>query len=384
MLKTCGGKKSGAKKSYRVCESPLNYLKYFYGPIGPTGPTGATGPANETIEVRNTSTISSNEEARVDAIQEGNTVYLDFFLPKGDDGKPEKVFAGKAETVDAEEEAEVIDRYENDVHYVDFKIPRGLRGETGEKGDVGPQGPKGDMGEIGPQGIKGEKGDKGDTGAVGPKGDRGDVGPTGPQGPQGFPGEIGISEVITIDGTETVEPNEQAEVQDDFDRNIHHLTFYIPKGEKGDTGEVGPTGPRGIAGPAGSIPDVTSTIYNPNAQTINSQNALVLSEVEINTGFDVKEQKILVPRHTGTYLVSFSINSAQQASAGDFVAVAVNNVIVTASKRPITTTSNSTAILTMLLNKDDEVTLETNSVQDITLTASGAPSATLTVVLVSF
>ena len=49
-------------------------------------------------------------------------------------------------------------------------------------------------------------------------------------GPRGFPGEIGISEVITIDGTETVEPNEEAQVQDDFDRNIHHLTFYIPKG----------------------------------------------------------------------------------------------------------------------------------------------------------
>lgn len=49
---------------------------------------------------------------------------------------------------------------------------------------------------------------------------------TGPQG------EIGISEVITIDGTETVESDELAEVQDDFDRNIHHLTFYIPKGEK--------------------------------------------------------------------------------------------------------------------------------------------------------
>ena len=48
--------------------------------------------------------------------------------------------------------------------------------------------------------------------------------------PRWFPCEIGISEVITIDGTETVEPNEEAQVQDDFDRNIHHLTFYISKG----------------------------------------------------------------------------------------------------------------------------------------------------------
>ena len=63
-----------------------------------------------------------------------------------------------------------------------------------------------------------------------------------PQGSRGFPGEIGISQVITIDGTEMVEPNELAEVQDDFEQNIHHLTFYIPKGEKGDKGSQGQTG----------------------------------------------------------------------------------------------------------------------------------------------
>ena len=64
-------------------------------------------------------------------------------------------------------------------------------------------------------------------GDAGIQGLQGEIGHTGPRG---FPGEFGISEVITIDGTETVEPNEEAQVQDDFDRNIHHLTFYIPKG----------------------------------------------------------------------------------------------------------------------------------------------------------
>ena len=58
-------------------------------------------------------------------------------------------------------------------------------------------------------------------GDAGIQGLQGEIGHTGPRG---FPGEIGIS------GTETVEPNEEAQVQDDFDRNIHHLTFYIPKG----------------------------------------------------------------------------------------------------------------------------------------------------------
>ena len=80
---------------------------------------------------------------------------------------------------------------------------------------MGPTGPRGEKGEQAIQGLKGD------------------------QGPQGLPGEIGQSEVITIDETETLEPNEKAEVQDDFEGRIHHLTFYIPKGEKGDQGPKG-------------------------------------------------------------------------------------------------------------------------------------------------
>ena len=95
------------------------------------------------------------------------------------------------------------------------------------------QGPTGPQGALGPQGITGPQVLQG---LIGPKGD------TVPQGSRGFPGEIGISQVITIDGTEMVEPNELAEVQDDFEQNIHHLTFYIPKGEKGDKGSQGQTG----------------------------------------------------------------------------------------------------------------------------------------------
>lgn len=41
------------------------------------------------------------------------------------------------------------------------------------------------------------------NGIQGPKGEKGDKEDRGPIGLQGFPGEIGISEVITLDGTET-------------------------------------------------------------------------------------------------------------------------------------------------------------------------------------
>lgn len=177
---------------------------------------------------------------------------------------------------------------------------RYIQGPKGAKGDAGPQGPQGEKGEKGEQGLIGPTGPKGETGPatiqigttetgepgtevevtnVGtdenvilnfkiPKGLPGEIGPQGeigPIGPRGLPGEIGISEVITIDGTETVEPDELAEVQDDFDKNIHHLTFYIPKGEKGEAGPMGPQGQQGETGPKGDKGDSGSlepVLYN--------------------------------------------------------------------------------------------------------------------------
>lgn len=118
--------------------------------------------------------------------------------PKGEKGDSGTI--GKTITGEEGSEAKVINTGTDKGIILDFTIPKGLQGNIGPKGDTGIQGP------------------------------RGEIGPTGPQG------ETGISEVITIDGTETIEPNELAEVQDDFDGNIHHLTFYIPKGEKGDSG----------------------------------------------------------------------------------------------------------------------------------------------------
>lgn len=62
-------------------------------------------------------------------------------------------------------------------------------------------------------------------------------------GPRGLPGEIGRTEHIAIDDTETLEPGEPAQVMDTFENWVHHLAFLIPKGEKGATGERGPQGP---------------------------------------------------------------------------------------------------------------------------------------------
>lgn len=94
------------------------------------------------------------------------------------------------------------------------------------------------------------------VGPTGPKGDRGDIGPVG---------ETGISHEIIIDEIKTINPDEPAKVQDEFNNNTHYLTFYIPKGEKGekgDQGNVGPAGPTGSLGPTSY--DVIAFVSYPN------------------------------------------------------------------------------------------------------------------------
>ena len=188
--------------------------------------------------------------------------------PKGDQGLqgergiqgPSTIKIGIIETVENKEQAKVENVGTDEDVILNFKIPRGEQGIEGKIGPQGIPGPQGEKGDIGPQGIKGEKGDQGPaTIQIGnvetiepneeaevvnsgtpidvvldfklPRGEQGET------GPRGLPGEIGRTEHIAIDETETIEPGEPAEVMDTFENWVHHLAFFIPKGEKGDKGD---------------------------------------------------------------------------------------------------------------------------------------------------
>lgn len=312
------------------------------GPTGPTGPTGAigpTGPSGQNVVARSTTTLEPGREARVEAFSEGNTTYLDFSIPRGTDGVAEEISVGKTVTVESSALADVQDRYEGGIHFFDFFLPKGEKGETG------------------------------------------------PIGPRGLPGEIGISQVITIDGTETIEPGEEAQVQDDFDRNIHHLTFYIPRGQKGETGERGPkgdTGEQGPAGPSGLTPDFNATIYNVNDQTLVTETSLTMPSVEVLNGFKKRGETGVVCPTNGTFLISYSVNGAEMVEEGDYVAAAVNDTIIPSSKRPLTREGNSSASVVVILNKDDVVSITNTVSSNRTITSKGGPSATLTVVMIAY
>lgn len=435
------------------------------GERGERGPEGCTGPKGDRGEdavvlAGTTTLVLSDEPAQVKNRYEGHTHFFDFEIPcgkqgergdigptgpqgeqgergdvgptgpQGEKGDAPLIMAGVTTQVDENTPAKVDDRYEDEVHFLDFSIPQGKTGKQGEKGDIGPQGIQGD---VGPRGEKGDVGPKGDIGPTGPQGERGETGPTGPQGetgPRGLPGEIGRAEGISIDGAETVEANEDAQVLDDFELNIHHLTFYIPRGKqgekgdtplimagnttqvgesesakvtdrfadnthyldfsipqgktgaKGDRGPQGPTGQQGATGPKGSTNNINATIYNSINQDISSGRPIKMDEVLTNNGMSLNESSITVPEK-GTYLISFSINNGTTATAGDSIGVYKNSALLQGSKRPLTTSTNVSGTIVASLNANDTITLVPVLYTDRTLTSSGAPSAMLTVVQIA-
>ncbi len=313
------------------------------GVTGATGATGATGPSAESVEIRSTQTIEAGNEAEVTSYHEGNTTYLDFFIPKGFDGKAEPILAGVVATLPPTEAANVLDRIEEGVHYFDFYLPRGEKGETG---------------------------------------------------PMGRPGEIGRSEIITIDATETVNSDQEAAVQDDKDGLIHHLTFYIPRGltgergpqgEKGETGLQGPKGEEGPAGPAGP-PGITlnlnATIYNDQEQEATNEMPLNMPKTMTVNGMNVNDSGIFTPSN-GTYIISFSVNNSTNATTGDCVGIYVNNKLLEGSTRPLTANTNTSATFVKVLERNDIVTLVPKVAQTRTITNSGAPSAMLTIIQIA-
>ena len=333
--------------------------------------------------------------------------------PKGERGVPGPVSVdvGVTETVEPHENAKVENEGTNEDVILHFKIPRGKQGIEGKIGPQGIPGPKGDKGDIGPQGIKGDKGDPGPaTIQIGnietvdskkeaevinvgtpvnvvldfkiPKGEKGDK---GDEGPRGLPGEIGRTEHIAIDETETLEPGEPATVMDTFENWVHHLAFSIPKGEKGDVGEKGPQGP---AGPPGKefissygirysmsdtqidLPQATDTVI-----PLPEKGTAFLTEYPDDNSIKIKEN--------GVYLVSYLLCGATNEECSLTMSVRANNILQPATSATsefsaqIINSISGTTILSLQTN--DLITLNIKPSKTVAMRFNGSTNAMLSV-----
>ena len=280
----------------------------------------------------------------------------------------------------------------------------------------------------------GQQGPKGATGATGPTGP---VGPTGPSGenliirststlqpgepatvksfhdgnttfldfgiPKGYDGQNGVPEKIIVGKTTQVESNVPASVTDNYKDGVHYFEFHIPKGEigpkgdqgikgeagpqgvKGDKGEQGPKGEKGeqgVAGPPGSTNNINVTLFNPNNQDISNSRPLTFGQILTNNGITTNETSVFIPAN-GTYVISFSMNNGSSAAAGDCVGVYKNSSLIPGTTRPLTSSTNVSAMFVVSLKINDIITLVPKLSTNRTITASGAPSIMLSVVQIA-
>ena len=210
-------------------------------------------------------------------------------------------------------------------------------------------GPTGAQGPIGPQGIQGPAGPAGPVGATGPQGP---VGATGPQGPVGATGPQGAQGPAG------------------------------PAGPAGPVGPAGATGPQGPQGPTGPALNENATIYNAASQSLTSGTAVSLPTVLTNNSLTTTTANTITVPSAGAYQISYTTSAATGAVSGDNVAVAVNGVVQTPTQRSLSTTQGVSATYVLNLSANDAITIVPTVTGATTLTNTGGPSATLTVIRV--
>lgn len=271
---------------------------------------------------------------------------------KGDKGEPgpSTIQIGSVETVEPYENAMVENVGTSEDVVLNFKIPKGEQGVEGK---------------IGPQGLIGPKGEKGEQGEIGPR---------------GLPGEIGRTEHIAIDETETLEPGEPATVMDTFENWVHHLAFSIPKGEKGEKGEPGQAGKEFVSS-YGIRYSMTDTQVN-LVQGVDT--VIPLPEKGVAFFTEYPDNNSIKIKETGVYLVSYLLCGATDEECSITMSIRANDILVPATNATsefnaqfINNISGSTICS---LQENDIVTLNAKSSKNVNIKFNGSTNAMLNLV----
>lgn len=228
-------------------------------------------------------------------------------------------------------------------------------------------------GPVGPRGPQGERGEQGEPGQPGQP---------GPQGEPGVPGRDGQSATIEVASTSTLPAGSAATVTNVGTASAARLAFGIPKGDKGDTGAAGADGdaatiqvgqvetlqpnqqayvqnvgttsqaifnigiPKGDKGDSGSgSGDMTASVYDPNGTVAAAggipdyvdSNGGKIDTIEVNgtpQTITNKTVDISVPTKTSDLTNDGSDNTSTYVEADELATVATSGSYNDLSNKP--------------------------------------------------
>lgn len=292
---------------------------YIRGPKGDKGDKGECGPAS--ISIGDTITTEANTKAKVENIGTNTDVILTFYIPKGQDGTSgDEIIIGNTYTLDANARAKVVDTKKDNTHTLDFYIPQGFDGVNGAKGEPG-------------------QSDK-----------------------------IKIVRIITLD------PEEEAQIEDNFDGTTHNLTISLPKGEKGD---IGPAGSAAL--------ESYASLYEDNGNSItlkpNVTNQVELGKHSQNKNVNISFTNAVKIKNEGIYKIDYFYSAVPSDNTEITLSLRKENNPIAGTKiiKKVTKdeqfTINGSIIID--LNKDDLIDLGISSQTEVTLTPKEETIATL-------
>ena len=150
----------------------------------------------------------------------------------------------------------------------------------------------------------------------------------------------------------------------------------------GRPGPTGPTGPTGPIGPTGALINDSATIYNTAEQAATNGTPLTLPTILTDNELTVGNNSITV-LDTATYLVSYSVNKITGGNGNDYVSLESNGTEIQATRLLLSATAGVGGSYVLNLNADDEITIVPTTTGNVQITATGGPSATLSVARIS-
>lgn len=150
-----------------------------------------------------------------------------------------------------------------------------------------------------------------------------------------------------------------------------------PPGPRGPQGIQGIQGLQGIQGPAGPAFNTYGSFFQAAAQVATTGIPITLSSTITANNLSIVGNSIFIST-TGIYMVTYGINTAPTALAGNNIFLAVDGVAVTGTERAISVSAGTYSATILSLTAGEFLTMMPTAAA-VAVSNVGGPSANLSI-----